>query len=487
MIDQSASYIGLIVSLILPWITGAIWMRYLLHGSGNWNWPIILGYGYPIGIFITTLTIRIYDATNAKLDFTTIAIIIGIIASIGITLLWLSDRKSPSNTTTQSDWTALLLWQKILLGVIALLILIRYGTIFLEIIWRPIYPWDAWMNWAPKAKIWFAHNQLTEFISPDAWLHTPPYENAYTLGNRDAWKYPETVPLIQLWTAMGMGFWYHSLINIPWLICSISLGLAFYGQFRLLNHSILLSIISVYLLLNIPYINIHTMLAGYADLWLTTTFGMAAFALYFWQYKQQRIYAYIAILFAMICTQIKVPGLILAALIIFALILSLAKKHTLARQLSIYILAPMFILVFLIGFSFQMPYLGEVTISSERIALPYLGKYNLEYHSVWNSIFTSMQTFGHWNIFWGLSIVIIAFTILFQSRSKIFSIVPFLLPALTLATLFIIFFFTNKYQTAIDQTTLNRALLYTIPPILFISLAELARVFNNIRFKQMSC
>ena len=66
---ESASYSGLIVSLFLPWAVGAIWVRWLLGTSGRWNWFIVLGQGYLLGILATCLILFLWGTVSLSFHF----------------------------------------------------------------------------------------------------------------------------------------------------------------------------------------------------------------------------------------------------------------------------------------------------------------------------------------------------------------------------------------------------------------------------------
>ena len=54
-------------------------------------------------------------------------------------------------------------WQKGVMTMLLALLAWRYLTIVQEMLLRPLYAWDAWMNWVPKAIVWF-HSQGTHAL-----------------------------------------------------------------------------------------------------------------------------------------------------------------------------------------------------------------------------------------------------------------------------------------------------------------------------------
>ena len=62
------SLLGLATSLILPWILGCVWVFWLLRQSVRWNAFIVAGHGYLVGVFLTTLLIRIWHFAGLPLS-----------------------------------------------------------------------------------------------------------------------------------------------------------------------------------------------------------------------------------------------------------------------------------------------------------------------------------------------------------------------------------------------------------------------------------
>ena len=46
----------------------------------------------------------------------------------------------------------------------------RLVLLGLEVAWQPLYPWDAWIQWATKARVWYELGQIVPFARVEAWL-----------------------------------------------------------------------------------------------------------------------------------------------------------------------------------------------------------------------------------------------------------------------------------------------------------------------------
>jgi hypothetical protein len=445
---------GLLLALLLPPALGIAWLSRYWRDS---HWSAIGGYGYLLGIFATTLLMRLWDSIGLKLTFSPLA---AILIALTLAAFWKRPVQPPPRIpeTTSSPGSRLLWW------LLAILLLFQYGGILLEIIWRPLYPWDAWMNWAPKARVWFEFKELIPWVSRGDWLLLQPGELAYTLGNPKASLYPPLVPLVQTWMALGLGAWNDSLINLPWLFCVLALGLGLYGQARNIGASPVYAMLLSFGVLSMPYVSIHTALAGYADLWLSAFFSLAAIAFFLWTLTRNPLQLALALLLALACTQTKVPGIVWAALLVPAWLLTVAPRIAISG-----ILGGSALLCWLWlsgGISVEIPVLGKLVLSPQRVTLPGIDSFTVEYHPVWKAFWQAWWVQGNWQLFAWLFPLLL----LYAGVSGKFS--RHLFPATILVGeaflfLFITFFFTYHYASALDGTTINRATLHMVPMLFF--------------------
>ncbi len=449
---------GLLLALFLPPVLGIAWLsRYWK----NAHWSAVAGYGYLLGVFATTLLMRLWDALGLKLSFYPLAAILGLLALAAF-------RNRPSSqpdsvvqpVTSPGDG----IWGKLLFWLLAGLLLFQYGGILLEIIWRPLFPWDAWMNWAPKARVWFEFRELLPWVSRADWLHLPPDELAYTLGNPKASLYPPLVPLVQTWMALGLDEWNDSLINLPWWFCALALGMGLYGQARNLGTSPLYSMMLVFGVLSMPYVSTHTALAGYADLWLSAFFGLAAVAFFLWVETRSRLQLALAALLAIACTQTKVPGIVWAMLFLPAWLMAVAPRTTIIGMVAgitglTYIWSSG-------GITLDLPLLGTLIITPQRVTIPGIDSFAVEYHPVWQAFWKHYLIRDNWHLFAWIFPLALVYGI-FRSGLSQRLLPATLLVAEAFLFLFITFFFTYHYAAALDGTTINRATLHMVPMLFF--------------------
>jgi hypothetical protein len=461
MIEASAVP-GLFVALTLPWLCGSIWLRWLLRRTGRCNAFIVLGHGYILGTFLITLAIRLWDAVGFNLNFWGIAAVVAGIAVIGVLLQTLRTQLAddiPGATEPVPNWHVAV--ALLLLALIAW----RYVTLLQELLLRPLYAWDAWMNWVPKAVVWFHHGRVLDFISPEAWLQYRGHE-AYTLGNRQAVFYPITVPLIQLWGMLAVGTWDDSTIYLPWLMAPLALGLALFGHLRLAGVPFLLAVIACYLLLSLPYLNVHTVLAGYADIWVASAFGLAVCALHEWRQTRHWAYAVLVLVLALLCGLLKQPALVLAAILLVCVArvwFDLKPKVELAL-LAVVVVVVVLPLVF--GVTADVPHLGHINLKGGVVELGRFGKLELEIHDVSVPFLRTFFVMINWNLLWYL---LLPYAIYRMFRGGLMNIPTDEVLAVLGAFAFVavIFVFSKYYVVALNYVTMNRALLYPIPAMIF--------------------
>jgi hypothetical protein len=459
---DSLSYPGLITALLLPWLAGCVGVRSLLAGSGRWNWCVVAGHGYFVGAFVTTLLIRGWHVLGLNLHFWPIAaVLLALTAAAGAARFgkWHGDGQ-PSGST------AIPRWHTAVITLLVCLVAWRYWTLLQEVSMRPLFAWDAWMNWAPKAIVWFHHSALVPFVAPAQWLQQGVTDSAYTLGNWQASLYPPTVPLIQLWSMLGAGTSDDSYLYFPWVLAPLALGLALYGHLRLAGTSALAATVACYLLLNLPYLNVHTALAGYADLWLASAFGLAMFALHEWRLNRGLPYLALCLFMACLCSQLKNPGIVLALIIVTAVLRSWLNLSARTEILLSLILAVALVSALAFGVGVDIPNLGRLSLNFREIEIPYFGRFPLAFHPVSGAFGESLFLAINWNLLGYLLILFILAKLVRGDMARQPSPESFVLIASMLFIAFV-FYFTRHYYAALSFVTLNRALLYPVAALIF--------------------
>lgn len=459
MIELPAS-VAVSISVALPWLCGFLLLRRLFGSKCECHVLMLAGHGFFVGMLLTTYLLRVWYELQLPANF--LALSLALAALTGV-ILWLTRRRAaPFPCSAQNRYHA---WEKAVIAVLLGLIALRYYTIVHEVMLRPLFPWDAWMNWAPKAVIWFHEHRLVPFVDYHDWLQTPAGETVFTLGNKAAWKYPETVPLIQLWGMLAAGTSDSTLIYLGWPLLALSLGIALYGHLRQGRLGAPLCMLAVYMLLNMPYFDVHAILPGYADIWMAAAFGLGCLTVQEWHDKRDQAYAWLSVLYAVACFQMKLPGMVLGSILLAVLLLSLFR---LTRRRQILLLSPLILLAAgaFVGIDIDVPSVGRFVLNFTELELPVLGHFDIRFHNVSDAFLDAYLLMINWNILWYLLPPLLL--------AKLLSGGPRHMPSPTLVCILLatgfllfVFYFTSYYREASNQVTLNRASLYTLLPIIY--------------------
>ncbi|MEP7208068.1 MAG: hypothetical protein ABI920_14100 [Casimicrobiaceae bacterium] len=446
-------------SLALPWAFGAALLtalprRKLADGpAGDAAW--ILGVGYLLGAFGLTLWMRLLSSAGLRFGVANVAIPVLVLAAGLAAFAWHKagrPRRSAlamrvrttivprfDAATTRVVWWSLVTWM-----------MLRFVLLAVEVTLRPLYPWDAWIQWATKARVWFELRTLAPFGASTAWFGAPGsvYFDASPY-------YPPTIPLLQVWTSLALGRWDDALMNWPWWQILLALVLLVYGGLRSLDAGRLTALAGAFMVATLPLVDTHVALAGYADLPMAAFYTAAAVAVLRWARSRSRIDAGLALVLALACTQVKNPGLPWALTLVPAVIVTLVPRNG-ARTVA-YLFGGALLLV-------------AILAQTHPVVLHY--RLHLDFDPAWSALARSYFLLGNWHLLWYgvLAAAVLARRDLLESQLIALTVTI----AAGMLFLFIVFGFTNARDWVADQTSINRATLHFAP---------LAVVFGVLAFQ----
>ncbi|MAT95077.1 MAG: hypothetical protein CME59_21110 [Halioglobus sp.] len=313
-------------ALLLPVLLGGLWLNLLVPAATPARSALVWGYGCLTGLVLLPLLMRLLAHLGLGLDFaytTATALALALVAA----LAGLARRGAARQAPQTPQWRTLTTAQRALCALLLGLIALRLLNLGLEIIWRPLYPWDATMHWATKARVWFEYGDMVPFVAHDQWLQRGG-EGVFTDRHPD---YPQTVSLLQVWMNLAGGHWNESLMNLPWLACFAGLGLAFFGQLRLAGAGLPTATAFSYLLLSLPLMNTHVALAGYADLFMGAVYGGSVMALHNWMRLRRNWLLALSLLLAAMCPLVKNEGVIWALTLVPAFTVAFLARRDAAK------------------------------------------------------------------------------------------------------------------------------------------------------------
>ncbi len=298
-------------ALLIPWLLGfAVIKLFLRQRQGYWFFAI--GAGYVLGWFMATLILRIYDYIQRPFNIYEIIIIECIIT---FPLLFLKARQYNIEESWLENSPSKLVY--FLSGIIVLLLLFRWGLTTVDLLSKPVFPWDGWLSWSAKAKIFYYNDSIPSLAAGHhAFWKLSDFSMLPVLGHR----HPYFISLIQCYTAMAWGNWNDGVINLAWLGVSISTVSTVLGTVLYLGGRLLPAILVSYAVVSLPIFDAHVSLGSYADLWVGLIFLISTcLFLMFIIYKEWKLFL-LSLLYFVIMFLTKNTALFLVAILFFFVI-----------------------------------------------------------------------------------------------------------------------------------------------------------------------
>ncbi len=443
----------LLAGLLLPWLAGTTALI-VLRGKRPFGAPgeiaWIAGAGYLVGAFILTLWMRLLS--KAGIGFSALSIAAPLLATITIAgrLAWrragaeMREAVRAAGRAAVSppglDGAALLAWRALLAWIG-----LRFLLLGVEVAWQPLYPWDAWTQWATKARVWYELGRIVPFAGGDAWFaaNGAAYFDAAP-GN------PPTMPLLQVWACIALGRWDDTLMNWPWWQIAAALACAVYGAMRAQELPPLAALVVAFFVASLPLANTHVALAGYADLPLAAYYTCAVLASLRWIATRDLRDAALAAVLALACTQIANAGFAWVATLVPGAIVALLPARG-VKIATTGLAAILFLLAVL-----------------ARTSPTFLGhRLHLDFDPAWSTLTDSYFLLGSWNLLW---YGVLAATLLSWRELASRSLAPLtMVVAAGAILLFVAFAFPAARSLVAEQMTLNRATLHFAPLLVVFS------------------
>ena len=439
--------IPLVLGWLLPLALGVALMAALPRkegdgtGAGELAWT--LGSGWFMGALLLTFWMRALSAAGVKFSALAIGVPLALMAALVLGFVWrrrgrqwAAMLRGARRALAGADlagwprvaWLALLAW-----------LVLRFALLLAEVVWRPLHPWDAWTQWATKARVWYELKSMVPFVPVAEWLEAngAAYYDA-------APHYPGTVPLWQVWSSLLLGHWDDSLMNLPWWCTGVALALAIFGFLRGMGFEPLAALAGTWLVAALPLLDAHIALAGYADLPMAACLTLAGLAGYRWIQSRSPYDLVPALLFAAALPLIKNPGRIWLPLLLPGLVVALSPRYGQTIVAGAFAVVAATILVL---------------AQTNFVLLGY--RLNLTLDLPWHGLIDAYFTLANWHLLW---YAVVAVAILGRKHLLAPAIAP-LTAVVGSGLLFLIFgfAFTNARVWVEDQSTVNRATLHLAP------------------------
>ena len=334
----------------------------------------------------------------------------------------------------------------------------------IEVLHRPVFPWDAWLNWMYRAKAWYLSGHISDFDPVTLWASGAERQHTYAVAGH---HYPRLLPLIAYGVATAFGFWNESLINAPFLICALLLPLVTYWVMRELRHTKLAAILCAYFVTSVPLIGAHLSLAGQADIWLACTTGLGFSVIFLGLSNQHFSKVAIGLVAVALGTQLKVEGAVWLLTAFFFIALGYRPRLSLLGLFAALLAG---VLMYSAGIeTVDIPRLGKLGLDSNRLYVPLLGSYALQTYELGDDYLSNFFIGGSWNLLWYLTLFAILVALL-RVRTERVSALALSFFACVTAGQVLIFFFTEQGAWAEDWTAINRLPLHFVPALVVVSI-----------------
>jgi len=285
---------------------------------------------------------------------------------------------------------------------------------------------------------------------------------------------------MQTWFASAAGGWIEPLVNLPWFVLWVGLLLANYGQWRALGLRTMPALVFVYLLGSLPLLNAHVALAGYADLWIATLFGLAVLAWLRWLEQRDRGQLALALVCALSLPLLKLEGAVW--LLLFAGVAGFGLLPRRGRRYIFVAMVALLVLGMAVG-KLVLPLfgLGWVNIGLHEVDVPVIGKLAIAWHgAALDGLLRCLFAQSNWNLLWWLAPAILIWRRRELRENRSLRLLASLLFA-GIGFLLFLFLFTDAARWAESYTAINRLIMHIVPALVTL----LALCCRNVDFERL--
>ncbi|MCF6300021.1 MAG: hypothetical protein L3J52_02720 [Proteobacteria bacterium] len=410
-----------------------------------------LAHSFFIGIVLTIIILNILQLLKVNLSDTWVLIYMALLPMVIILLLKLNKTVVVFTVSEKTSYFGL---KNLLILVFALCLLL---FIYLQSSKLPLLAWDAWTGWAAKAQLWLIYGFDVPLLRLSQWVNTD--SGMFNLIPH----YPDGISLLFYLPAVVLG-WQEGLINIVWVSGFFFFVVILYHKLIEQGASFKFVLFLVFLICSIPFVNVHIVFVGYADIWLAIFIFLAITALYdYCEFKTAHNFYRFAF-YASSLPMFKLEGWSWLMLILFSYVFALKMNLRQRMILGFGLVLTIFIWLMLGGFSFLTPY-GEIIISPEQIDIFSKFSINFNFSNVSSNILHALFLSGNWSLLWFTLPFVLCYGFFSKSCKQNQLLTTFLLSSMV--GILLLFYFTYASEFAKDTTSLNRIILQLVPTYVY--------------------
>jgi hypothetical protein len=465
----------ILFALGLPLLAGSLFVCVAWSEWRQGGLALVIGLGFPLGLVGVVGTYVLLDALGIGLQFCGVA---GtqfiLVAGFALILCLRSEPKRPLVRHVQAwkpEWKGLPFEVRLMVGFLLGWLAFRWIGVFVEVLVRPLQPWDAWSAYGLQAKVWFYEQHLNVFGGSERWFATDE-----SLWDGDGLHHPPGIALTQLWLLQSINRWDPALMNLAWPVGLASLGLIVFSLVRLAGGSLLLGVGGVWILFSIPILNVSVVLAGMGDFWIGVYLLVGLSGI--WLMRLGCGYGIVWVIAVAMCGLLtfKNSGIFWFPVIGLAFA-SCFLRLKLAFVLVIVSVCSAIFYLYLLGEPVRVSWLGWFGFADGDLVIP-----NLD--SMWDPLARHLFIIPNWHLLWYVAPVLMILSIFGLSKDA--ALAGFSLSIWAgVVLLALIFRFSFVNLSVVDGTGVNRYILHLVPSVVVFSFLTLVRCVQQAGAKDL--
>lgn len=415
------------------------------------NWQKCIGESFFIGIFVVVVINNLSQYFELNLNQKYFFYSMVLVSVIGM-VLYVSQNMKKYSTYIKNFHLPNLDQVQVFIFII---IIIHLYYIIEQNKLLPLTPWDAWSAWVAKSKIWYAYGINQLIVNQLNW-----FQIAGSMTNQTV-HYPDGLSLLYVFNAGFFG-WDEAALNSIYPAMFIAFLLLFYGNVKVLTNP-KYAMVALGVLATLPFVNVHIILAGYADIWIGAFIIIILFNFQLNIIKKNRYNIAMVWMILVSMLMFKQESIVWICIILLTFILSVMNRKK--RRLTYFLLFVLAIIWYLVGgFQIEFPF-GTLALMPDLIIFPGLGKYMLTFVNTMPAWFEAMFYSKNWHLLW-YSLPIIFGLYLRVGDRKLLTL-PIIFLTLASMFLFVLFSMTYASNFANSFTSINRIVLHIVPVYIY--------------------
>lgn len=171
--------------------------------------------------------------------------------------------------------------------------------------------------------------------------------------------------------------------------------------------------------------------------------------------------------FGLVCALLKIPGIVFSGILAVCLLLAAMNLESKRSKTVLTLLLLIIFYVAFRGVDIALPGDFVIHTNTGKITIPYLGSFELVFHQISSSMIETLFLALNWNLLWYIAFFGICLRVA-QYRKYSLRRPEFVASVLSISFIFFVFYFSKHYVSAVDFTTVNRALMYPVPVLIFL-------------------